>query len=342
MTAADISAAGGALKTELEVPVFLFIGDSNRRGSSDNEATVSYTQDSNVLALNASGVFAEYVPRTFTGLSNDANNGSVGAEMEFSRQFRLANPSKPCYIVKYGSSGSGASKLNTGTITGSISGSAFTVTVGSTALGDLIYGTGITTGNVYIASGAGPYTLQQGTLQTVPYFSDPDSSVNLTIASQTFSKANAYLSWKPDDGRNFYLMYRRLTQAFANLSVQGKKPYLAGIFVSLGANDSSDATAAGVYNGAMSSIYRSLKASPYWNSRTIFILDRVPTTGGGASVSTVRSAAATFKGQYRDVRLLDCDAFSKNTADPIHYNLAGLASVGLGEYNLWSGASAGL
>ena len=330
-----------AQANSLEVPVFLFIGDSNARGSSDNEATVSYVADPLVRSVNASGALAQYAPRTFTGVTNASNNGSVGPEMEFSRLWRAANPAKECALAKLSQSGAGASKLSLGTITGSIAGNQLTVTVGTVATGDLIYGAGIPDG-VYVSSGTGPYTLQQRNPQIAPYFADPDATVNLTIASTTLTKAGSYLSWRPNDGSIWYWAYRSLVQAFAALAREGKRPYLAAVFVSLGANDSSDAAAAGVFNSALSATYRLLKASPYWNARTLFVLNRVPTTGGGGSVATVRTAAASFKGQYRDVRLLDCDSYSKNTADPVHYNLAGQIGVGGGQYGIWSGASAGL
>lgn len=325
----------------LDAPVFWFFGDSNKRGSASDQASLSYTQDPLVQAINASGVFAEYTPLTFAGLSNGSNHGNIGSEMEFSRRFRLANPNKECWIAKYGASGSGASKLVTGTFTGSISGNVLTVTAGSVTIGDLIYASGIPAG-VYVQSGSGPYNLAQCTQQAVPYLGDADVAVNLSISSTTISKANAYLTFGPADGKNFYNAYRSLVQAFAALALAGKRPYLAGVFVGLGANDSSDATASNAFGSSLAAIYRSVKSLPYWDPRTIFVLDRVPTSGGGANVATCRTGAATFKGQYRDVRMLDCDAFSKNGGDAIHYDLAGLISVGSGEYDLWSGASAGL
>jgi hypothetical protein len=337
-TAADKWADGYALRP---APVFLFYGDSNSRGSAEDQASYSWTADAGIQSLGTGNAFAQYAPGTFTGLAADVANGAPGPEGEFLRLYRAANPKTTVYAVKTASAGSAASKLNSGTLTGSIAGATLTVTSGSAALGDLIYATGIGA-STYIANGAGPYTLQQGTQQVVPYFADGDTSPSLSIASTTLSKANTYLSWKPDDGRTFYNAYRRLVAAFAALTQAGKRPYLAGVIVNLGANDASDATAASTFQSSMAAAYRSLKASPYWTERTIFVLIRVPTTGAGANVNAVRAASAAFKGQYRDVRLVDADSFAKNTADPIHYNAAGLVGVGAAAYGVWSGASTGL
>ena len=327
--------------TLLDTPVALWIGDSNVRGSALDEASETWVDDADVLSLNSSGAFAQYDPRTFTGLSNDANNGNIGSEMEWARLFRIDNPKKKLHIIKCASSGSAASKLNTGTLTASVSGFALTVTAGSTVTGDLIYGSTLPTG-CYNQSGAGPYNLAQCSQQIVPFFGDADASVNQTIASTTLSKANAYLSWAPADGKLFYLMFRRLTQGFHKLAQEGKNPYLAVVNVGLGANDSGDATAAGVHQSSLVNIYRALKASPYWGPKTRFVVDRVPITGAGANYPAVRTAQANFKGQYRDVRLHDCDSYDKQNPDAIHYTLLGQNQKGAGQYALFTGASAGL
>jgi hypothetical protein len=86
------------------IDVFIFAGQSNALGSQSDTA-VSYTVDANVLAYDGSSLVT-YQPNVVTGREWGVQaTPNWAVELEFSRRYRAANPSKKCLVFKWSAGG---------------------------------------------------------------------------------------------------------------------------------------------------------------------------------------------------------------------------------------------
>lgn len=81
------------------VDVIIVAGQSNAAGY-PSDTSLSYTPDTSVKCWNGSA-WVTYAPNTITGYEELAPAGKWSAEMQFSRDFRTANPTKELRIIKF-------------------------------------------------------------------------------------------------------------------------------------------------------------------------------------------------------------------------------------------------
>lgn len=94
------AASVGVADTTNYMDAIIVVGQSNAGGVADDAATLSYTPDTQVKTWNGSA-FVTYAPQTVTGAGPAGATYRWGGEMEYSRQFRAANPTKPLRVIKY-------------------------------------------------------------------------------------------------------------------------------------------------------------------------------------------------------------------------------------------------
>jgi hypothetical protein len=97
------------------IDVLVVAGQSNAYGTPDvTTVPGGYSADTNVMSWNGTS-FVTYAPNTSTGLEFDSPAGAWSAELEYSRQYRIANPTKKLAIIKYTASGTQLGSTGTAT-----------------------------------------------------------------------------------------------------------------------------------------------------------------------------------------------------------------------------------
>lgn len=307
--------------------IVIFLGDSNEYGSALDENTLVYTPDAKVQVLNASKVFATYTPGTLTGLHYYGNEPHVGPELGFAKRYRADFPNKTLYICKFSANGSTQGRGPTiATITGSVSGGTLTVTSGTVAAYQGLTGAGIPL-NTYItaSSGGNTWTLNRTGITATG-----------SISIQTY---DAGLAWSPDYSDSLFTSYAFVTAAKAAIVAAGYQPRILAIINDLGTNDAADATSAGYYAAAFTSMLSAMRTNYGTGKNTLIIQTRTSTNGYYATNEpTIRAAQLAASNADSLVRLLNVDNIPRNAAygnyQAVHYNLAGQLQLGSNIYDL--------
>lgn len=82
------------------VDLLVIAGQSNASGQAIDQADLIYPPDPGVQVWNGSA-FTDYHPRNAAGLDWGTFNSGWSAEMQYARKYRVANPGRRLYIVKY-------------------------------------------------------------------------------------------------------------------------------------------------------------------------------------------------------------------------------------------------
>jgi hypothetical protein len=99
------ASGGGGGGGSNAIDVIIVQGQSNARGTQDDPTVPGgYTTDSNVTVWNGSA-WVTYLPQTIAGMEFGVADGAWSFEMEYSRQYRAAYPSKKLAIIKTTASG---------------------------------------------------------------------------------------------------------------------------------------------------------------------------------------------------------------------------------------------
>jgi hypothetical protein len=102
-TTNNLIPSGGTPLDASVMDVAVFAGQSNDLGF--NSGAVTYTPDANVMAFDGTNLVT-YVPNSVTGREWGIQTvGNWATELEYSRQFRLANPTRKILVFKWSAGG---------------------------------------------------------------------------------------------------------------------------------------------------------------------------------------------------------------------------------------------
>jgi hypothetical protein len=323
-----------ALKTISKLsydPVMLFLGDSQVRGPLDSTqqtaAINSYTVTNKIQTLNASGNFVTYTPGTITGIDNGNNNGYVGPEMAYIKQFLVNYPNNTLYLIKRAESGSYQTRgvsYGTASVT-SPGNNTVTVNSGTINSNSLLVGSGIETG-VYF-----PFT---GFLSAVGL---AGGRVGPAFSNVTANLYNGTISWSSTEGLTYNGnsgntnngVRALIISAISSLISAGKTPVVYGLAYILGTNDMGNSTTAAAFQTDMQTFITRIKSDLPLSTTKIVVVR--PGTGSVGSTQ-VRSAMQSVVGANPNMSMIDTDSY--NRYDGTHWDITGLNAIGDNIFNI--------